>query len=50
LRWSFAAVGVDLPLDIGDERLTPRFHQSDERYHGHIGGDGQNDDVGASHL
>jgi hypothetical protein len=39
----------NLPLDIGHKFVVVAFHQSYERHHGNVRGDGQEDDIRACH-
>ena len=42
--------GRRLALDVGDEGIAPRLHQADQRHYGHVGSNGQHDEIGARHL
>jgi hypothetical protein len=46
----FAAAGVDLALDVGDEGVAATLHESNECHHRDVAGDGKQGDVRARHL
>ena len=46
----FAAAGVDLALDVGDEGVAATLHEPNECHHRDVDGDGKQGDVRARHL